>query len=64
MSNREWRPLKGYVQTHCSMCKGGWTRRNETGLAIVFCLLERQQVLDDMTSCEKFDRDHNKAAPV
>jgi hypothetical protein len=50
-----WRTPKGYAASHCMNCKAGWTRTGENGGVITVCLLDREQVLADMTDCNRFE---------
>ena len=49
-----WRKPKGYAASHCLRCKAGWTRTGPAGGLLTVCLLDREQVLADMTDCNKF----------
>jgi hypothetical protein len=44
-----------YVTTHCTTCRAGWTRKDEAGEMVIVCLLDREPVWGDMTSCDRFE---------
>lgn len=41
--------------THCATCAAGWTRQQKDGGVIVVCLLDREKVLPEMTSCDRYE---------
>lgn len=45
----------GYAQTHCRQCAAGWTRIGIKGGTLTVCLLDREPVLADMTSCDRYE---------
>jgi hypothetical protein len=51
--------ISGYAGTHCTTCGYGWTRRGRaadgTEVTVTWCLLDRQQVWDDMTFCDRYE---------
>jgi hypothetical protein len=51
----QWRIAKGYAARHCLSCKIGWTRTGKDGGIITVCLLDMEQVLADMTDCDRFE---------
>ena len=51
----QWRKPTGYAASHCMNCKAGWTRTGEKGGVLTVCLLDREQVLADMTDCNRFE---------
>ena len=50
-----WRKPSGYAASHCMNCKAGWTRTGKDGGVLTVCLLDREQVLADMTDCNRFE---------
>ncbi len=56
-----WQTPKGYAASHCQNCVMGWTRTGTEGGAITLCLLDRDLVLADMTSCDRYERREPKA---
>ncbi len=50
-----WRTPAGYAASHCLQCKAGWTRTGSSGGVLTVCLLDREQVLADMTDCNRFE---------
>ncbi len=59
-----WRTPKGYAASHCLQCRAGWTRTGAEGGAITVCLLDREQVLADMTDCDRFEPKNTPPEPV
>jgi hypothetical protein len=47
--------LSHYVMTHCTTCLAGWTRKDESGRVVIVCLLDREPVWPEMTSCSRFE---------
>jgi hypothetical protein len=43
-----------FATTHCLVCQAGWTRTGKEGQRITVCLLDREQVIPDMTGCDRF----------
>ena len=56
-----WQTPTGYAATHCMNCEAGWVRAGKEG-AVVMCLLDREPVLADMTSCNRFEPKEAQAA--
>lgn len=54
-----WVTPTGYALTHCTKCKAGWTRYGEEG-AVTVCLLDREPVLLNMTSCDRYEPKDSK----
>jgi hypothetical protein len=50
-----WQTPTGYAATHCKNCEAGWTRTGKEGGELTVCLLDREPVLADMTSCDKYE---------
>ncbi len=50
-----WNVPAGYAATHCRNCAAGWTRTGTEGGVLTVCLLDREPVLADMTSCDRFE---------
>ena len=50
-----WRTPQGFGASHCRRCKAGWTRTGEGDKALTVCLLDREPILADMTSCDRFE---------
>ncbi len=50
-------PPSSYVETHCKICAAGWTRTGEGGGQVVVCLLDREKVSPQLSSCSKFERE-------
>lgn len=46
-----------YVTTHCTICRAGWTRKDDTGAMVIVCLLDREPVWAAMSACSKFEKD-------
>jgi hypothetical protein len=44
-----------YAATHCRQCVMGWTRVGKAGGVRTVCLLDRELVLADMTSCDRYE---------
>jgi hypothetical protein len=44
-----------FAVTHCMRCAAGWTRTISNGTKAVFCLLDREPVLTNMVSCDRFE---------
>ncbi len=51
-----WQTPTGYAASHCQQCELGWTRTGKEGGAVTVCLLDREPVLADMTSCNRYVR--------
>ena len=51
------RPLEvsDFAVTHCMRCEAGWTRHLEGGKKAIVCLLDREPVLRNMTSCDRYE---------
>jgi hypothetical protein len=45
----------GFAATHCRQCDLGWTRTGKEGGVRTVCLLDREPVLADMTSCDRYE---------
>jgi hypothetical protein len=44
----------GFAASHCQNCAMGWTRTGQDG-ALTICLLDREPVLSEMTSCDRYE---------
>ena len=44
-----------FARTHCMRCAAGWTRTLEDGTKTIVCLLDREPVLPNMTSCDRYE---------
>ena len=44
-----------YAASHCMQCAAGWTRTGKDGGVLTVCLLDREPVLADMTSCDRYE---------
>jgi hypothetical protein len=44
-----------FAMTHCIRCVRGWTRTIDHGTTIIFCRLDREPVLADMISCDRYE---------
>ncbi len=44
----------GFRKTHCMNCQGGLVRTTTKGATIVWCLVDREPILEDIASCNKF----------
>lgn len=53
-----------YATTHCRVCAAGWTRTGIKGGVVTVCLLDRERVMADMTSCDRFELRDTLARPV
>jgi hypothetical protein len=51
------RPMEAsdFAVTHCMRCQAGWTRTIANGAKAVFCLLDREPVPANMTSCDRYE---------
>ena len=49
-----WHMPTGYAASHCRQCEMGWTRTGKEGGVLTICLLDREPVLADMTSCDRY----------
>jgi hypothetical protein len=49
-----WQKPIGFAADHCLKCELGWTRASAQG-ELTFCLLDREPVLTDMTSCDRYE---------
>ena len=50
-----WGKPNSFAATHCLGCKAGWTRTGPEGGSLTVCLLDREPVLADMTSCDRYE---------
>ncbi len=57
----QWRTPTGFAATHCRNCVAGWTRTGTEGGALTVCLLDREPVLTDMTSCDHYEPKQDEA---
>jgi hypothetical protein len=55
-SEAAWQTPTGYAASHCRNCDLGWTRTGKGGGAVTICLLNREPVLADMTSCDRYEQ--------
>jgi hypothetical protein len=44
-----------FALTHCIRCAAGWTRILANGTKTIVCLLDREPVLTNMTSCDRYE---------
>jgi hypothetical protein len=44
-----------FVKTHCQACAYGWQRQNQEGGTLTYCLLDREQVFQSLTSCSRYE---------
>lgn len=52
-----------FATTHCMQCQAGWTRSGADAKVIV-CLLDREAVFPNMTSCDRFEpREQKRPEP-
>ena len=52
-----------FAATHCMQCQAGWTRSGADAKVIV-CLLDREAVFPNMTSCDRFEpREQKRTEP-
>ena len=56
-----WRAPSEFAQSHCMNCAAGWTRRSKNGSYLIVCLLDRDPVLPEMASCDRFERKEEPA---
>jgi hypothetical protein len=42
-----------FATTHCMQCEAGWTRSGQ-GASVIICLLDREPVFTNMTSCDHY----------
>jgi len=47
-------PPTDFAVSHCMNCAAGWTRSGQ-GANVVVCLLDREPVFTNMTSCTRFE---------
>ena len=47
--------VSDFAVTHCMRCEAGWTRHLEGGRKAIVCLLDREPVLRNMTSCDRYE---------
>lgn len=50
-----WREPSAFAHSHCMKCEAGWTRRSKDGTYLVVCLLDRDPVLPETVSCDRFE---------
>ncbi len=50
-----WVTPTGYAASNCRQCEAGWTRVGKEGGVITVCLLDREPVLADMVSCDRYE---------
>jgi hypothetical protein len=43
-----------YCATHCTKCQAGFVRTTTKGATVVMCLVDREQVLANIASCNKY----------
>lgn len=48
-------PNTEFARTHCMNCAAGWTRSGDDGARLIVCLLDREPVLTNMTSCDRYE---------
>ena len=51
-----WQTPTGYAASHCRQCAAGWTRTGKEGGVLTICLLDREPVLADMVSCDRYEK--------
>jgi len=44
-----------FYETHCMKCQAGWVTATTENPLVVVCLLNREPVPEDITSCNKFE---------
>ena len=44
-----------FAMTHCRRCAAGWTRTTANGAMAIFCLLDREPVPPNVTSCDRYE---------
>ena len=51
--------ISAYVRDHCTTCAYGWTRQGQRGVseahAVIYCLLNREPVWEEMTDCDRYE---------
>jgi hypothetical protein len=47
--------VSDFAMTHCRRCVAGWTRTIESGALAVVCLLDREPVPPNLTSCNRYE---------
>ena len=60
---RSSRTLSPYVMTHCTTCLAGWTRKDDDGQVVIVCLLDREPVWPEMTTCDRFESKDDPPKP-
>ena len=50
-----WRTPTGFAAEHCLKCDLGWNRIGPSGGSLTVCLLDREPVLAEMTSCDRYE---------
>lgn len=50
-----WRTPSAFAESHCMKCAAGWTRRSKNGSYLVVCLLDRDPVLAETVSCDRYE---------
>ena len=43
-----------FRETHCMKCQGGFVRTTTKGATVMMCLVDREPVLANIASCNKF----------
>ncbi len=51
----QWRTPTAFTESHCMKCAAGWTRRSKNGSYLVVCLLDRDPVLAETASCDRYE---------
>jgi hypothetical protein len=46
-------PSTDFAITHCTKCEAGWSRCGQ-GASVIVCLLDREPVFTNMTSCDHY----------
>ena len=49
-----WKAPTGFAASHCMNCKAGWIRTKEEG-ALIICLLDRQPIPSNLTTCSRYE---------
>lgn len=44
----------GFSATHCMNCQAGFVRKTTKGTTVLMCLVDREPVLANIASCNKY----------
>ena len=50
-------PAGNFRETHCMKCQAGFVRTTSMGATVVMCLVDREPVLVNIASCNKYKPD-------